>query len=193
MNELLNILREQLNLIQDIDIKKDATHFISMPEIRSAFMQTSSSTGLYHPVDENSKYGLLVHTLRVITVAILLFNTGGNVHNRQEEFDCLILAALLHDVPFKIKESSFANRNHAKDNALFFAENTTLTGDKKDLVLSAILNHNGRWESACGDDFDKYPQTEMGAILHLADYIASRNNIRVEINSMDYVKQCLVD
>jgi hypothetical protein len=183
---MLSLLKQYVYLIQDIDIRTDLIHLLGKSEVQSAFSKGSTYSGSNHPEDENKAYGLLLHSLRVVNVAIQLLRSDYSV--QQLDYDILIASGILHDVPFKFKENGYTDLNHAHSNAVWFSENTTLTGDSKSKILSCILHHMGRWDTSTSSDKEKYPLTNLAWVLHLADNLASRKNILVNVDCVDYLK-----
>ena len=185
----VNLLKDYIDLIQDEEIKNELYRLMQFPEVQAAFSKGSTYAGSNHPADENKPYGLLLHTLRVANVAVQLARSGEGVNS--ETYDILIASAILHDIPYKFKENGYTDMAHAHKNSLWFVENTKLTGDKKDKILTCILNHMGKWDSYGMSDKEKYPPNELSVIIHLADNLASRKNIYVNIDCVDYLKSNL--
>ena len=183
---MLNLLKQYVYLIQDIEIRNDVLQLLSKTVIQEAFAKGSTYAGSNHPEDENKAYGLLLHSLRVVNVATQLFRSDYNT--QQIDYDILIDSGILHDVPYKFKENGYTDLNHAHSNAVWFSENTTLIGDKKAKILACILHHMGKWDTSTSSDKEKYPLTNLAWVLHLADNLASRKNILVNIDCIDYLK-----
>lgn len=185
----IKLLQDYIDLIQDDVIRKELYRLMQKTEVQAAFSKGSTYAGSNHPQDENMAYGLLKHTLRVANLAIQLLRSYPNMASL--DFDIIIASAILHDIPYKFKSNGFTNLRHAYDNAVWFSQNTKLPEDKKTPIISCILYHMGRWDNTNNSDKDSITPTLHGWILHLADNIASRKNINVNIDCVDYLKENL--
>lgn len=187
---MLNLLNDYANLIQNETIREDTQRLLNLPEVQQAFKYPSSISGLYHPQDEKGEYGLLLHTLRVCNVAIQLYRSVEDYSNNPIAYDILIASSLLHDVPYKyIGDSS--NRQHAKDNALWFGENTNLIGEFRDKIATCLYYHMGRWDLHSHTDYNIFPNNLLAWTIHQVDNLVSRANIFVDVNSVEYLRSNL--
>lgn len=186
---MLKLLKGYINLISDEEIRQDVIFLLSFPEVQVAFSKGSTYAGSNHPEDENKPYGLLLHTLRVTNVAVQLGRSGDTTS--PDFYNTIIASAILHDVPYKFKENGYTNMQHAEDNALWYATNSKLTGEKKIAILTCILHHMGKWDTYGTTDKMKYSITPEATIVHLADNLASRKNIIVNVDCLDYLRSNL--
>ena len=188
---MFNTLSNYINLINNEEIREDVIKLMNRPEVGEAFKYPSSSTGLFHPADENQPWGLLIHTLRVCNVAIQLYRCVEDYSNNTIAYDILIASALLHDVPYKNIDGK-SNKNHAHDNAVWFSQNSTMPMEVRTQIANCIQWHMGRWDSNNHTDYDKFPNNLLSWSLHQSDCIVSRKNISVGIDCIDYIKSNLI-
>ena len=138
-------------------IEKTPEYFKTIP---------SSSSGKYHPNYANGIGGLLRHT---IAVAYIMHQVAGLqfLRFRQKDRDRLLAAALLHD--------SFKQGEKAEGHTLLL-DHAKIAAEKieDDDIASLVLSHMGEWGM-------NKPGNWRAFILHLADYIASRKYITIEI------------
>lgn len=132
------------------------------------FSLPASSSGKYHPSYALGVGGLLRHTKAAITIAEELFP----LYDFDEITQDYIIAALtLHDI-------EKPSRTHPVE-VKFRLE--PLRDDYPDIfekVISLIETHHGQW-----DHFGRFPRPQNTAqeFVHLADYLASRKSLTVEI------------
>jgi len=139
--------------------------------------EPASSSGKYHPGYARNDYGLLRHVKAVVIITEDICRAFP-----QLDKDTMIIAAIMHDIVKYKGDDAYTSKTHAKDGA--------------DLLRSVGLNdearmvdsHMGIWskDSPAPKEFDEQ-------MLHLADYIASRQwcNIAFDkshntISSQDY-------
>lgn len=150
------------------------------------FHVPASSSGKYHPEYELGEGGLKRHLLNVARVAIMLCEMQAVVEN---ERDCVIAAALLHDMLKSGWQTDFEQNKHTRFDhprlaaqAILDTVSPVIPEESKCLIANCIISHMGRWNT------DKYtgkpdlpvPETELQKLIHTADYIASRKNIMIK-------------
>jgi hypothetical protein len=177
-NEIKSRLYNSLNLIKDSSISAWSASMLDMAP--TAFWEKpSSSTGKHHPPDENQPGGQVTHTLRVCNVANHLSNM---LDLSENERDILIAAAILHDIcKYGLDgKSEYMNQEHPqlveklRDDLGIFLPPCQYTKE----IFSTISQHMGRWT------IEPLPTaTKLGRLLHVADFIASRDNIEVKLSS----------
>jgi HD superfamily phosphodiesterase len=140
--------------------------------------KASSSTGKYHKEDENGQYGQVIHTLRVIAVAEHLVRMADL---NDLERDILISAASLHDIcKYGVDgQSKHTLSEHPKLVKSLWERNLLVLPrcDYDHEIISAILQHSGRWSG-----LPHPPSTKLGRLLHIADFMASRHNIEIDLD-----------
>jgi hypothetical protein len=162
----------EANLIKSkrcIDIIKKATELT--PE--SFFKLPASKTGRYHPEDERSEGGLIIHTRRVMRVVDSLCHT---FKITDDKYDSMLLAALLHDTHkcFSTDYSSW----------LDYLNKLGLN----DFEIFLIINHDGRWSPLADWHLKNRPLEELSIyeiLLHTADYLASRSYWKLDLSNND--------
>ena len=151
------------------------------------WLAPASSTGKHHAADECAPGGLVLHTRRVYRVAEHLLRMQG-VQPRAAMYSIALAAALLHDCC-----KLMAVGEHTRfDHPLLAAELTRHTAELIEPAIhpyiladlcAAIESHMGRWRSshhAPGIILPE-PDTATAWLVHQADFIASRADIRVEV------------
>ena len=128
-----------------------------------------------HPSDERKKGGLVLHTKRVFRLLIDLLKTT-QFELCDDEIDMLLVAAILHDMAkFPDGKSKKTNHNHADIMAKEIRElNTAITSESdRYRIARYVETHNGKWGK-------EKPATYFENLLHYADYIASRDYVKIK-------------
>ena len=154
----------------------------------SAFRQAPASTsGKYHSGDECEPGGLVLHTRRVYRVAEHLLRMYG-IGQQAPMYSICLAAALLHDC-CKV----MALGEHTRfDHPLLAAELVRHQAEHLehpvrphilDDLCDAIAAHMGRWRSSqyAPGILLPEPKSATAWLVHQADFIASRGDIRVEL------------
>jgi len=133
--------------------------------------KASSSSGKYHPFDERGKFGLVLHTCRVVKVTndlcVAAQITG-------KERDNLICAAILHDA-LKYGDPSKELRHTTKDHSNLVEKFIpAVPGD----IIRMIRTHDGQW-SVNPNEWNNASESQR--LLHYADYLASRSHTHIRI------------
>lgn len=131
----------------------------------------SSSTGKYHPVDEFSPGGLILHTLRVVRTMELLIQHLSDIGYKVENTDNLYLACFLHDT-FKgfgdWTKTHYEHGHIAADQLREFIDEET---------RNLIRHHMAQWNAPKPTP----PENLREQLMSYADYICSRNDIYIEV------------
>lgn len=183
VEEKLKIFVNEINDIQDADLKKLAKSLIENAD-DYFFTVAASSSGKYHPPFDLGDGGLIRHTRCVIFMAE---SVAESLNMTQYDKDCLIVAALAHDIKKQGDGSGshtvWEHPTYAKD-YLYAVHKTSKSKVPKDVIdkiAGAIESHMGKWghDSAfCkGNKPLPMPETEFEKALQIADYIASRKEI----------------
>ena len=189
-NEVLSELLDEINLINDDALSS----FVRSILLKADCFWTipSSFSGRYHPADEHNAGGNVLHTKRVVRVAMVL---AESYSLSVDEKDIIIAACLLHDVTKGIAskdDSSFEYDpmhpytvgkfvaqcqmhdkeygNDSQSTSLFVTEEMAQT------VLRLVRCHLGPWSPVP----ETYPITYMDYIVHIADNIASKIHTIIE-------------
>jgi HD superfamily phosphohydrolase YqeK len=166
-----------MSSIQDNSIRSWTMSF--MAHAPQAFWdKPASSSGKYHKPDENGTDGQVIHTLRVCSIIEHLVR----MENIEEiNRDILISSAILHDIcKYGIEgQSEHTLSEHPQLVRSLWEKNLLVLPhcDYDTRIISAILQHSGRWGG-----LPHPPPTHSGKLLHMADFIASRHNIEVDLN-----------
>lgn len=135
----------------------------------------SSSSGKYHPADERNVGGAVLHAMRVYEVAYRILETldVGSI-----EWSIDLSASLLHDTC--CRDIDGLSDHTVDDHPLLVRRLANLHGITCVFatdVFNIIEAHMGKWGPV------RYlPALSCYAVLHLADYIASKENIHIDIS-----------
>jgi len=129
----------------------------------------ASSSGKYHPQFAHDEKGLSRHTKAVVSFAADICEAFPVL-----DYDTMIIAALMHDI-MKYTGGAHTSKSHAKDASEWLAKE----GLKDEARLT--LKHMGRWDGA------NEPKEFDERMLHLADYLASRQWISVDFDENDNI------
>lgn len=141
----------------------------------------SSTSGNHHPPDERGDGGMVLHTKRVTRMVYDLASSFGIEKGMQ--VDWLVSAALLHDIVAQGTEDKSMGKTWSEHDigAVSFLDTKGLRAivhpHDWNQITKTMSGHMGRWASS--QSLIPYP-TSLGHILHLADYIASRECVRVD-------------
>lgn len=129
----------------------------------------SSSSGNYHPHDERGRYGLLVHTQRVVEIFDQLADSWiGQGKITEQERDYGIAAALLHDT---VKNGDDKTNGTVTEHGMLAADMFEAMPEE---VREAIRSHDGPWGA------DAEPETPLQELVHAADMVAADDKLRVQ-------------
>jgi hypothetical protein len=171
---------DELKLIFD-ENKKEFTRLciIAAPDYFFTDCPASSS-GKYHPLDELSWDGTIIHTKKVFTTAYTM-SRGLECEDYRDE---ILAASLIHDLRKQgLGFSGHTVRNHPALAAELVdtIQNATqlLTEESYAIIRGCVGYHYGPWSS--GDwrkDLIHYSSAEL--CVYLSDYIASKREVSVD-------------
>jgi len=170
-------LYDLMGTIKDNSIRSWTMSFMTRSP-QAFWDKPASSTGKYHKEDENGVGGQIVHTLRVCAIVehLVRMDNIGELNR-----DILISAAILHDIcKYGMEgQSEHTLSEHPQLVKSLWEKNLLVLPkceyDRK--IIDTILQHSGRWGGL------PLPiKTHSGRLLHIADFIASRHNIDVDLN-----------
>jgi 23S rRNA maturation-related 3'-5' exoribonuclease YhaM len=176
----IDVFANEIKLIENMGIKKMVwkclenapSYFWGIP---------SSSTGKYHPKDENVNGGLVIHTKRAVKMANYLCECLGI---KNIERDCVLAACIMHDL---CKQGFPDNKEHTVDGHGFvwtelarsvFTKNEIKDNQNFSLISRLILMHMGKYDLPYVLDWSD----ELATIVHIADFISSRDDILVNVS-----------
>lgn len=150
----------------------------------------SSSTGKYHPQDENAVGGLVRHTIRTVKVAE---DMSRMYDLTEQELNLTYAALILHDsCKNGLTYSDYTVFNHPLLAAKLFADcnNSFSTYKQKKackIIYKLIASHMGRWNVDPHNQKVKLPKpkTKLEKFVHECDYIASRRDFNISINECE--------
>ena len=183
---------KEVNLIQNKGIRLTTQHILcSMP---AWFMkEEASSTGKYHPTYAQGEGGLYRHTC----AAVKIYNDIASLQQYKEVIDNKdwgIAALILHDM-CKYGYDDMPSKYTKFDHPLLVrkwleylqyesASENVPDEEYINNVCNLVESHMGQWNT------NKYypniilptPLTANQQLVHLADYLASRNYLEVNLN-----------
>jgi len=182
LKERLELFKEELGLIIRKDVR-DLTKAVIEAAPDYVFWDCpSSSSGKYHPIDELSGGGTILHTRKVFAVAYELSRGLDCEKNR----DLVLSAVLLHDLAKQgLKKTGHTVKDHPQLAAQLIAD-TYNSGfkDKLDkysanIIYWAVFSHYGPWTiEKLRKPLSEYSPEEL--CMYLSDYIASKRFIKVD-------------
>lgn len=147
---------------------------------------SSSSTGKYHPINEISWDGTIIHTKKVFNIAYTLARGLGVEYNR----DSILSACIIHDLIKRGKKgSSWTQKNHPQLAAELVTtiQNDTqlLTDEEYKIIRNSVFYHYGPWTTkAIAKPMTEYSLEEL--CVYVSDYIASKRFLDVQYKDVDY-------
>lgn len=147
----------------------------------------ASASGKYHPKFSQGEGGLVRHTKAVLMFCNELLNMSPYYELSPLWKDYARVACLLHDI-CKYGETEEMDKTQYADHAingawyvdkmwgLYHSTDTQICIEfAPELITHAIMCHMGRWSKE-----HQRPITIIDNLVHLADYVASRNFINIE-------------
>ena len=165
-------------IIKDSKVRKFVTDCIRyVPEY--FWIVPSSSSGKHHPKDEFCKGGTVLHTMRAVIVAEELSRA---YFLGSKEHDYVLSAAIMHDFT---KHGYPEDKGHTVSGHgslwINIAENVV---NRYDILMDKDYSTIARLIACHMGLFDIpyiFGQDKLSDIVHLADYIASRESIDIKI------------
>lgn len=174
-------LQTATDLIVDPSIR--AMVMAGFKEVDSEFFRApSSSSGMFHPADEINDGGLALHTARVVQMGEYL---GEFFQLSDREQDTLRAGLLLHDtVKGGVPWNGYANDHGELAGELI--KGLKGPADVKKVAAQIASNHMALWrKTAQGEPNPAVPDNKMDMVASLADYLAARDNIYVDVPGLD--------
>lgn len=185
------ILKREINLIKNPQLREAVKRCIK-DRTRKLKIIPASKYGKYHPPDERGPGGLIKHIKRVVWFVKALKKAFGL---SDEEHDCHLVAALLHDISNvdivafdeegAIKVDWDKYKIHPKLSAqiavkYMHGKGIDLEDPQLMKILDIIRSHMGPWyaeeEHNC-----KLPLSKLEILFYIADYIASRSSVKIDV------------
>jgi hypothetical protein len=174
---IMNVLQKELHLISSRHLRQAAQLMLDDYGKQLA-AQPSSSTGKYHPSDERGRGGKLLHIRRVVWGAQAV---AKQFSLSKIERDCMITAALFHDIGTVRTETGGQLSIHADISAGIFASfiskviDPYLLWKEINLVQRLIRTHGGIWYP-----FHQRPKSKLEILFSALDYIVSRLSVKID-------------
>jgi hypothetical protein len=178
--ERIEMFQEELDLIYDENIREFTK--LVLTQIPAYFFLDcpSSSSGKWHPIDECSFDGCVMHTKRVFTLAYELCRGLGAEEDRDE----ILSAAILHDglKQGKVK-TGHTVKNHpglAADLIKEVQEATQMLSDESyNIIRNCVGFHYGPWSiSPWVKKLSQFSPAEL--TLYISDYTSSKRCVDVD-------------
>lgn len=182
---------EVLESIENDDMREFAK--VLLDTIPSYFYKApASSSGRYHPSYCLGEGGLVRHTLAVVKILNYIFEVEYYKNQfTSRERDIMRIAALMHDSRKSGSQEDYEKNPQTKfEHPLLAAEiidtfnnSEYLNYEELQKIKSCIISHMGSWcTSNYSDIVLPKPLTKIQGLVHLADYLASRKNIEINLN-----------
>jgi HD superfamily phosphohydrolase YqeK len=183
-DQILAPLLDEIKVISDESIRSFVRSVLIKAE--NFWDIPSSFSGKYHPADEHGAGGNVLHTKRVVRIALIL---SESYNLTMEEKDIVVAAALIHDLckgkkdhgsdtvsydpmhPYAV--ANFVQKCQLHDKK-FSSETDSSTLYLSEDIIQSILRlvrcHLGPWSPVP----ETYPITYLDFIVHIADNVASK-------------------
>jgi putative nucleotidyltransferase with HDIG domain len=189
-NKYYRLMVDEIDTIKDIDNRKFALILLSnVPDY--FFSVPASSSGKYHPKNDLGEGGLVRHSISVARMLDHLLEPYGYFDFNEEQKDLLKIAALFHDCMKSGTQEEYEKGKHTKFLHPLYAANFIMTEaithsyfyEKALFIYNAVIAHMGQWNTNAIGELPT-PKTPDQKVLHLADYLASRKDINMELDEV---------
>jgi HD superfamily phosphodiesterase len=146
------------------------------------FTAPSSKSGMFHPADEINEGGLALHSSRVVQMGEYL---GEYFGLDAREKDTLRAGLVLHD-SVKGGDPWKGYSNEHGELASKFISSLDGPDDARTTAAQIANNHMAVWrQKVDGTPNPAVPDNKMDMITSLADYLAARDNLYVDVPGVD--------
>jgi len=175
----LKVFENELELILDDSVREFTKLCIHQAPDYFFTDCPASSTGRYHPLDELSWDGTMIHTRKVFTLAYELCRGLGCEENRDE----ILSACIIHDL---LKQGMTRSGHTTKDHPALAAalvervqrETPMLSEESYEIIRNSVGFHYGLWSQApWSKKLEDYTPEEL--CVYLSDYVASKRCVNV--------------
>lgn len=192
-NEFYKMMVNEINTIHSDDIRELGLVMLdSVPDY--FFSAPASSSGLYHPKSDLGEGGLVRHSICVKRMLehIMRIEEYSFLHERTR--DLLALAALFHDCLKSGTQNDYQLNKHTKflhpiNGAAFVMTECvkhSFPWEDTKFLIDVIASHMGQWNTSSREIGTlPYPESPTQKLLHLADYLASRKDINMDIEKQE--------
>lgn len=172
------VFENEIAQIKDDSIKDFVRFYFDAGYVPDYFFQVgASSSGKYHPQFAQGNGGLVRHTKAAFMFAQEFLRMSSYSYMKDIYKDYALAAILMHDT------AKYGIEEFDKEQYASHGENASININKawRDmyneeapyLLTHAIASHMGQWS------IDEKPFTPVDRLVHLADYVASRNFIDI--------------
>lgn len=183
----------EIQLIESVDLQ-DFVRWFFDEKVGDWFWKSgASSSGKYHPQFTRGEGGLVKHTRAVVWMCEELLKMSSYAYMKAEYKDYARVACLLHDT-CKYGTGNTEDKDCYKNHGAIAADAVTEAWEEfwggvrcPELLTMAIRSHMGQWV----EDRNDRPFTNIDRLVHLADYIASRNFWDIPELVEQYKDDCL--
>ncbi len=186
-----NCFKKEINYIKDNNLKDDLKKLIKLlPDY--FFEIPASSSGKYHPQFSLGKGGLVRHVKVAMRILEEIFKDEAFGIYDEYTKDLMRMALMLHD-GFK---SGINNMGHTcsehpvlmSDFILNNKDKLLISEKDSKFVSDLIRSHMGPWNKDIeGNVIMPAPKTREELLIHLCDYIASRNFLNVSFTNNEII------
>lgn len=192
------MMRDEIGSISNPEIRRFANTLLNRtPDY--FFKIPASSSGKYHPKNDLGEGGLVRHSISVKRMLEHLIELSDVLAEfTDDEKDLLIVAALFHDCMKSGTQDEYEKNNRTKFLHPLYAANfviatSIINGFKYEwakFIADAIISHMGKWNTNKNEGgILPLPVSPAQKILNLADYLASRKDINMNIIEDDNLSE----
>lgn len=184
------LFEREILLLENEDLRNFARWYLDNWVGDWFWKSGASASGKHHPDFAKGEGGLVRHTRAVCMVCEELLRMSTYAYMKAEYKDYARLACLLHDTC----KYGGTTENHDcyKEHGKLAAANTEMAWSfffgeghiAPDLLLMAIKSHMGQWV----ENREDRPFTNIDRLVHLSDYIASRDFWDIPIINFEYME-----
>ena len=178
--EKAEIFEKEISLIKEESLRDFIRYYLNECVPNVFWTTGASASGRFHPNFAQGEGGLVRHTKAVVMFCNELMRMSQWAYMTDERKDLAILACIAHDTVkygFTDAVETDEYKNHAENAAVLVSE----AWEKffhmacPYELTQAIRSHMGQWST----NRDDRPFTPIDRLVHLADYVASRNFISI--------------
>jgi len=169
-----------------------------LPHVPEYFFHIpASSSGKYHPVGDLGEGGLVRHSIAVKRMLTHILELNGYYEFTDRQKELLQLAALFHDCMKSGTQEDYEKNPHTKflhpilaaNFIMYYACMYEFPYEDAVFMASAIASHMGQWNTSKHESgLLPLPKEPHQKVLHLADYLASRQDINIVIEEEQEIK-----
>ena len=181
--ELSKISDKNIKMSTEVILNLLPDYFYTMP---------ASTSGKYHPLFSLGTGGLVRHTKVACRICEEMFNNESFCNYDEHEKDLIRMAIILHD---GFKSGKTYSNHTSKDHPLLMAnfindnlDSLFISKEDAEHVSRLISTHMGPWtKDKEGNEILPKPVTNEELLVHLCDYIASRNFLNVSFENNEII------